>query len=902
MRIRSVARAIRQNENWKYRALQATLLAAALLLAVPAHAQVCRDNLAGSSSGNGFTIDCDMEYKNTELSCDLYSVYPSCPADPMPMKDTPKRSFIKDFSPYLYTYARDPEDKARPYVGPFALGSPGDQQRTFQITAKPPRKTSAKLACHSLLRFPSDPKDVGEEARMNRLQLDNCASEYILNTALFPYQKENPTMLSMEDPSNRGKRVSLKSHCQPLRTTGDMRNEYLASEYLKAAWIKLLRDPSYRKTPGAKGEPHLPTGVELEQTVSWCENKNDFSCPFPEVRVSSIGAVPFEEINDPTHPFSPRWDYTNNDREEFSPKVAKAGYQSKTDNAVYCAGVKQAQSSEEGRTKEDQEVKVDILEFRRSAFEKALDNRIGYNQACFKDRNSGSATVPLALPPYVAPNHPQFLAMKKGAYCYKITRPFIPTTPYTTGYEGEAERLPCWECFGHQEGKQVDDEGSLPPCTTRHDGEDQSFSSSQYLAGGKNGLQRKALCSTDSVRHPEYDIKRVCSDLRAPYTPLNKLKMRYHNPDKPELNALKEGVQEGFEHKPYFGNHMPYPRLWDTGTSIQRSGQIDKQDPYDTHGQYVGIVGVGHEASVGESTATTSDRQGKANTLKQQDMRCLYGGWGEDQSFGGLNIKLPDPVTSWTEVKLYQARTTRDLNLVCLGRYEKASKIGSTENLLLGKLGAAWVRGIITEVNADGSTTNRTLAEDRAAGGASNNGNHRITQSQNQAWPLAWRGYTTAKKDSQRFPAFGGEAKSIITGLDNAQPGDIILLEQGGAKQGDKPGLPRLGIVHTANVGDASKCKKRKNCYVKVEEFDNGKWPDVCGTTDNWGDRKERTLYAPGMLDTNAKATYERIKTSPSCDNISVSACEMGEWDKVKLYRVRLDVRKGRAAETGGTP
>lgn len=44
------------------------------------------------------------------------------------------------------------------------------------------------------------------------------------------------------------------------------------------------------------------------------ENQIALPAQFPDVRTSHIGAIKYEEINDPTHPFSPRWDFEFNER------------------------------------------------------------------------------------------------------------------------------------------------------------------------------------------------------------------------------------------------------------------------------------------------------------------------------------------------------------------------------------------------------------------------------------------------------------------------------------------------------------------------------------------------------------------------------------------------------------
>lgn len=835
--------------------------ACALVLTKPAYAQVCPEPNAGS--GDRTTQGCDHAYRQTELMCDLFTIYPSCPAKPVAMLRTAKKSYIKDYSPYLFSFARDPEDKARPYSGQFYRGTPGDAGQTFQLFGKSPRSVNRRMAaCVPQIKFGSEPTTPEEEAKMVRMELDNCTNQYILNSALYPYQKENTQLLSGENPANAGERISLRSHCQPLRTATERTNEYFASDYLKAAWIKLLQDPTYRKTPGAAKEPHLPDGITLDNPIAP-------PSPFPDVRLSSITAVPYEEINDPTHPFSPRWDFKYNERDFYSPKVAP--YQNPTENAVFCAGARKA-SGGTAQEQADATVKVDVLEFRRRPFDRGIMSRINFNTQCFNDNTTLSGAIPMVA---------------AQSYCYQITS------------QVSAQAIPCWQCFGMSRGQKAnaENESTKPPCATHHGGTDRSIIG--YVPGAKNGGQRRAVCSTDGRRHAEYDINTLCRDLRAPFTQINKLKMRYHNPARPDDVVMHEGVAEGMRFNEYFGNHMPYPRLFDTGRSIQRTNS-DQQNPTDTEGQYTAIVGVGHEGApkrlldASPQPASNATRQQIADRLKMEDQRCLLGGWGEAATFGGASISLPDPIASWTELKLYQTRTAREVGLSCLGRYEKVFKMGSSENMVLARLGAEYAEGIISDCKPGSNDCNyRTLADERAGKGSTSASDRvRITQLQSESWPLALRGYLASSKSAERFPKIGGSGAGL-TGLDRAELGDIVLLATGGAPTNAKPGLPKVGVVAEINLPSGSDCAKRKNCYVKVIEADNGKWPDVCGTTGSWGEMKTRYLYKPGHLPSNAAEEYQRIGATKSCEDTNLLRCELSTWDDTEVYRVREDIRRG---------
>ena len=89
-------------------------------------------------------------------------------------------------------------------------------------------------------------------------------------------------------------------------------------------------------------------------------------------------------------------------------------------------------------------------------------------------------------------------------------------------------------------------------------------------------------------------------------------------------------------------------------------------------------------------------------------------------------------------------------------------------------------------------------------------------------------------------------------------------------------------------------------CYVQVLEADNGKWPDVCGTTDASNDVKTRYFYKserkngkPKFLPKAAWEEYDRIKSTYSCEETKLSRCEFMPWDSVKLYHISEDLRAG---------
>lgn len=865
-----------------------------LLLAMPASARTVCDE---TTDDNRLSAGCDMRYRDVKLTCDDGTVEAGCPvkdgeAKPMPMKQTPNKSLIKDFSPYLYSSAVD--SKGAPYSGNLMRGTVGDPTQSVPVIQSRKAKIGEN-GCLDMLNLPGKATTPEDMAKEIRLKLDNCANQHILQTAVDPFYKQNSTILcpTEDDPSHL---CTAEDLCQPLKMVEDPNQEYLVGHYLEIAWKKMLSDPTTRT--GAANEPALPMGVTLrsKQTIKP-------PTPFPNITLKQIAQSPYEEILDPTHPFSPRWDYKYNERDHFS--IMTAGYMSKywdKSQAVYCAGNRGASENKD----ENQEYKVDVLEFRRDKFEPYMNQRITYNNACYMDKGGLTSNILLGwtstIPPLPIPN-PATAAFIAGSFCFKITE--LPVYPAL----GKYERLRCWECFGLDGKVDDDDPSQYPPCTTRYDQPgDRTMDGLPVLPGGLNKMSRKANCG-------DKKIEPLCKAIRDPFTPINKLKMRYHNPegdeDKgggPDTVVLKEGVAEGLSFNDYFKGHMPYPRLWDTGQSIQRTDRTD-QDPHDDLGQYTAIVGVGREA------APDPVNEGLEEEDKHKDERCLYGGWGSSVSFSGVTIPKNDPVTSWTELKAYQAYTGRERKVVCLGKYEKTFRYRSPEVQLTSKAGGS-VNNLVNnrcEKDANGRATARcqelSYQEAKEAGNPSNSV-WSNTQLKSLGLPLNWHGYFSAKETADRYPNFGSTpGKAIHTGLDNVKCGDIILLERGGAGAGEKPGLPKLAQVIELNtpsrISDCTdedvdkaapgKCEKQKNCFIQVQESDNGKLPDVCGNTDMVGELKTRYIYKPGYFPADKADVLKSLNNwTKSCVDTRLTMCEMEQWDTLKFYRASEDIREGK--------
>ena len=876
-------------------------------LASPSYAQVCRETGGGGSGKANMT--CDMKYRDQLITCDTAAAgdtigtRPSCPKKPMPMIQTPNLSYIKDYTPYLWSYPRDVTDPSRPYAGAYALGTPGDTSRTFQIFGNTAPGTKRLASCTAQIKVPTDPTTVGEWAKLIRLQVDNCSNQYLLNAAFYPVQKESTQILSMDDPAHPGKTLNIAGECQPLNTFTETENEYDAGHYLQVAWTKLLNNANSRTTtPSALNcipctgglracdkEPHLPCGSKLENPMATPPGMSTF----PEVRLSSISKVQYENINDPSHPFSPRWDFLISDRDISNLDIGQLGalsptaavirgylttYMSKVPNSVFCAGIRNADVESDATKKADLTVEVDILVFRMKEILDSLTKRTLYNTICY----NSVATYPHTT----GFSPPAFAKMTAGSWCYIIDG-YSPHPP--TIY---AHNKTCWQCFGLS-GK-VDDVSQHPPCTSQYLGTDLTMQG--VLPGGLNFWSRNAQCGAN--------FPKICSDIRRPYTNLNVFKMRYHNPGDKDDSAgdnvvLTKGAAEGMTFKEYFGNHMPYPRIWDTGgVSLQLTPGSDTkfQPPTDTTGQYSTIVGVGREAAAKSAGGDPADHA---------DERCLTQGWGNSGSpttFGGVTVQVPDPLTSWTELKLYDSRTLRNIGMSCIGRYEKVFKPGSAENMMLLRTGGMWQQLVVTKCDRDTNGRTKNCQEKNYKdyvneGMPTNTDTVTYIKSINQQnIPQSWRGYMSADGDN-KFPVWPGDgsASGGTAGLDNATQGDIILMPNGPKDDGSAQmrGLAKMAFVIETRLSKDTDCATKKDCYVRVLEPDNGTWPDICGSTDTWGEMKTRYYYQPGMLPATAKAEYDRTGTLGDCQETKISHCEQSAWSSLKIYHIRDDKRPG---------
>lgn len=313
-----------------------------------------------------------------------------------------------------------------------------------------------------------------------------------------------------------------------------------------------------------------------------------------------------------------------------------------------------------------------------------------------------------------------------------------------------------------------------------------------------------------------------------------------------------QGAPEGYSFHEWFRNHRPFIRWWDTGAE---SGSIMQEtaEPDAPWGMYDALVGVGIE---------------KEN--------CGYGGWGTSADI--------NPNTSWMELKLYQVRTLRWRQMRCIGRYETIFKPLTSEDFVHRLAG-----GDFTSKHARKGIVN---------------------------WPLSWRGYASDTEEDMRFPAYLdknqtdplAEATMVGTGIDNAMPGDILVYDPEVVKDSRLPHVAYvIGAETVANKGTddrgnggLSEIRWRDGKgqgelpqFVVVEEYNFGKYPDACGNTNWLGNSQERRLFKGSLpASEREQAAANKVPAPYSCDNPDLSACMEPLWDKVKIYRPSLHVRR----------
>ncbi len=780
-----------------------------------------------------------------------------------------------------------------------------------------------------------------------RLMADSCANQYIAKRSFFPDVKK---YILNDDGRQPG---ITEQFCQPLRILpvfGKGSYEYRADEYLEKTFKGVLSNDYYpdiypddKENPAATikglgitlaslGTPLVLSKVSFDMAHDIAVSSEGYS-PTNNGTINMMATFPYERIFDVYHPFSPRYDFKDTDRSKYSkmtfmgvdgaatafpiyvamaandvgsgtpgfgwikklfgnpiplPKDKKygAGYDERGGCSVRCSSAP-----------------VDIMTFRTDAFDRCIGCRIKANFKCFwGEVFQVMAHTKLCRKAFGWLNPLRYIACAKGKYgklgsavdrVLSDRNPiswyrhygFMGTT-FGKSKEGAAYlllnilKVAKYKCKTGRSKK-----GVWPMCSTKFDVPD-------------------APTITGDCRKCQ-PIKNCCHDLAKPLAGINVLKIR---------TDAEGNMPEGYTFREYFGNHRPYMRWWDT---TKEAGQHTRPTPdyYCQLGSRDTIIGVGREAKYHYTTTgnVILDAPGES---------CRIGGGGgigfgciPPYQVGTENnpvAKGANSLTGWTELKLYQTRCNKRYNLNCLCQYEKLMKPGAQEELALiatgGEYQSKW-RPVLTDSAGD-------IIRDAAG-----NALREAARSVGASYPFSWRGYITDPlKTAQypnRFPIWPGTSgtpPTLIKGMDNAVRGDILIWDMNmpiDRSKGQYKQIPTVAVVteaHTPASGIHSDILgATKDVFVRVVEFNHGKIPDACGGTSMMYQKGIRTIRKnrPALdierkVGRSAKAisgnalagTVGSFRATTSCIDPLMADCVDPNWDNVKIYRIRDDVRE----------
>lgn len=331
---------------------------------------------------NKFTFDNafqeeDMQYRDADLQSTT-SVYGSQPRSPMAHKTTPLFSPL-ELSEWYHISIQNPstpeapgmeqrlsETRSRagsysPYIGPLYRGT----YNLFRYNSRlnqPTQGDNASTSCKRMVESMSGGRDP-YNPEWQRLEMDNCTNQFIL--------QQNARYSNMAHEEQSAIPTLNASSCQPFRMVppSDGDQEYAADWYYSIAWQKLLSNSSFLARKGkAPKEPNYGSSQGPDShNIRISDPIPTPTGNFGRTELKDIAAthLQLERIIDPSHPFSPRWDFEDNERSKYSSRTAPYG--GNPTNAVRCSNVSP----------------VDIMKWRETRFDLHIMSRINFNIACF---------------------------------------------------------------------------------------------------------------------------------------------------------------------------------------------------------------------------------------------------------------------------------------------------------------------------------------------------------------------------------------------------------------------------------------------------------------------------------------------------------------------------------------
>lgn len=245
-----------------------------------------------------------------------------------------------------------------PYLGPVYRGDE-NMYRYINRLVQPTADTAVDV-CKQIITPNSDVEP--DNPITARKEMDSCTNQYILfrsNMIRVPVddQGELPDVMTGRE----------EDFCQPLRMVPfpEDEMEYVPSEYYVEAWRKTMMDAGHLARDGmAPKEPQYDAlGVSIKDPI---QIRDDYST----VTLNDMTEFEYERINDPTHPFTPRWDFEFNERLHYSPMTVEYSYN--PISAVRCSG---------GQIYPW--IPVDVLKWRQPAFDFYINWRIIFNIICW---------------------------------------------------------------------------------------------------------------------------------------------------------------------------------------------------------------------------------------------------------------------------------------------------------------------------------------------------------------------------------------------------------------------------------------------------------------------------------------------------------------------------------------
>ena len=253
----------------------------------------------------------------------------------------------------------------------------------------------------------------------------------------------------------------------------------------------------------------------------------------------------------------------------------------------------------------------------------------------------------------------------------------------------------------------------------------------------------------------------------------------------------------------------------------------------------------------------------------------------------------------WNELIMYQANCNRFFGLNCICDYFKNFWKGSA-------IGYAMSRASGQVAMGNESHNEYTDVQTEQLQGQYDQ--YKYKKNVDKSDVKTWQRILNVKEGNQNFPALigkkipgkpGGQAKEnwpgdgsfLLTGLDNAQVGDIIVWDNDTAVAGGYKRPLHAGYVErTMTKKDGSKC-------VQISESNNGAIRDAAGNTENWG--RVTTRWLCNQDDQSYTFNQDGQKGLKDCAYNQMSNCWEKQWSQWKIYRYKNDTDRVTDPNTG---